>query len=163
MLFCKSLSKIGRPSFIDLVVIMAIVGAIVVGALAFINPLERLRQKEDAITHTSASLLAQALSAYESGYAKLPWEATSKEDSPTFQNSRPQKDWLGELESKGYIKKELCLQTNLKEYLVVNTAPQKVCFYPESAKYRSLGKYDESGINECLPEGFTPCFICFEY
>jgi len=155
--------KIGKPSFIDILVSLAVFGFLVVLVLAYINPLERLRRNEDAKTYQAAQKLAEALRSYENQRQSLPWQDTQEEDSPSDSNKKPQQSWLAVLESNGLLEKNLGQFTNLKEYLVVNTSPQKVCFYPQSVEFRKQGKYDESGINECLPEGFTPCYICFEY
>ena len=150
----KIARKIAHPSFIDILISLASLGFLVVLLLAVINPLEKIRRVDDEKTYLSGQKLAQALKSFQSREGKLPWKETS---------SRPEQTWLKVLVDGGYLEADLATFTNLKEYLVVNTAPQKICFYPLSEEFRKQGNLDESGVNECLPEGFTPCYICFEF
>lgn len=158
------LNKLIFPvSFIDILISLIIFGFLVVIILAVINPLERIRKKEDVLTYEAAKNLSQILSAYILTENKPPWEATSDNDSPTPENNKPQLSWLEELNRTNKLPEGFQYLTYVKEDLHINYLPRKVCFYPDSVEYRQLGKYDEGGVNECLPQGFTPCYICFDY
>lgn len=159
----KIFKKIGKPNFIDILISLVVVGTFFVIVLAILNPLEKIRRREDLETQNSAEKLAKALQGYKSASSSYPWEVTSLVDTPTKEDSKPKQSWLEILENENYLEQGLKSKTNLKEYLVINTLPDKVCYYPQSTQYRQFGKYDESGVNECLPEGFTPCFVCFDY
>lgn len=154
MILPKIARKIGRPSFIDILISFVLFGFLLALLLAVINPLEKIRRIDDTKTYQAGQKLALALQSFQAQNASLPFKETGVRPEPT---------WLKTLESGGFLEEGLSSLTNLKEYLVVNITPPKICFYPQSEEFRKQGNLDESGVNECLPQGFTPCYICFEF
>lgn len=148
-------------TLIELLIVITIIGVLVVGILAAINPVEQVRRAQDQGTESDASELLKALDRYYTAFFEYPWEGAT----PACSGGAPyftlvQTCWLNELKTRGEIKDVFVSRTSWSKIRVTQSGTViHACFSPTSSTFKKQANdagYDQYGNTGCT----TNCWDC---
>jgi len=151
-------------TFIELLIVIALLGALAVGLLATIDPFEQLKKGRDTSQRNTVSEIYDALLRYYSNKGFFPWNTatstnpTSGPINPLFMGSITELMNVGELKTRF---PDLAGTGNLgKIYINSQTSESaSVCFMPESKGFQADAKtiYDQYGDTSTAGYGTAGC------
>lgn len=174
MSFIKRYSK--GFTLLELLIVIALLGALFIGLLATLDPLEQIKKGGDtARRNITAELYGSSINYYavRNGY---PWtsDITGMAGSDTLMTSSPN-GYISQIVSSGELKNDfitLAGSGNLSKLFLTSTADANglrqnltICFLPESkafgrdvnAQYGKMGAVSSG----CLSTGGgSPCYFC---
>ena len=158
-------------TLVELLIVIALLGALAVGLLATIDPFEQLKKGRDTSLRNTVSELYNANLRYYSTKGEFPW-STSLTFTKTVNQMGSDVTSLmnaGELKNRFM---ELAGTGNLAKIYVSSTSPEHIatCFKPESkafqvdpnTQYASDGQTSGSTCKSQTSSGGTDCFFCIQ-
>lgn len=144
-------------TLIELLIVITIIGVLVVGILAAINPVEQVRRAQDQGIESDASEFLKACDRYYTAFFEYPWKA-SIPTSPILVSSRPA--WLTELKDKGEIKDVFVSRPSWSKIYITQTGTNVyACFDPASTTFQKQA--DANGRFRAGTTGCTSnCYDC---
>lgn len=153
-------------TLIELIVVIAIMGILLLGLLISIDPLEKLAKGRDTNRRRAAIEYFLAMQRYYSINTRFPWgigaSAISIEDSGV----------LATLVGNGELSPKFTSQLGVNPYIGITVTTQSVanggkiwvCFNPESKGIsREVNvTYQQPGTGICDPETSDDCYFCAE-
>lgn len=163
-------SKLGF-TLIELLIVISLLGALAVGMLAALDPLEQIKKGTDTGTRNTVEEIYNAMVRFYAIKTKFPW-GTDIFDTMAA-NSSDALVYVSDVIEAGELKidfVQLAGTTRLSGILMTSTDPDQltVCFEPVSksfqkdpnTKWSSEGT-DQSGGTDCKSSGGTAdCFWC---
>lgn len=162
-------------TLVELLIVIALLGALAVGLLASLDPFEQFKKGSDTGTRNTVSEIQQGVIRYYSIKNQMPW-GTSGDTNATFTTMKADNSlftgYISSIIDTGELKKDFVslAQTQLKA-IFVSGDDQKVtvCFQPQSKSFRSDAntKFDAIGneltgtaATNCPNPTATSCFWC---
>ena len=136
-------------TLIELLIVIALLGALAVGLLAALDPFEQLKKGTDTGVRNTVSEVHGAIIRYYAVRGDMPWESNSI--GPIDLSSGYNTVGLQKIVETGELKSDfstLAGGDRLRKITVIGTKESvTVCFRPESKSFRSdpNTKYDSSG------------------
>ncbi|KKS96689.1 MAG: hypothetical protein UV73_C0009G0040 [Candidatus Gottesmanbacteria bacterium GW2011_GWA2_43_14] len=170
--------KSSNPGFtlIEILIVVALLGALTIGLLATLDPFQQIRKGADSARRTMASDLYRAFIAYQATKGSFPWTA----DVPaTLANDTSMTDgttgYITALVNSGELKSNFITAagSNLGKLYVTSTDTAgvydlNVCYLPESKSFANdpAAIYDSAGADglTCIANGLgsDTCYICIK-
>lgn len=136
-------------TLIELLIVITIIGVLVVGILAAINPVEQVRRAQDQGTESDASEFLKAADRYYTAFFKYPWTGVDDPTTPTLVKST----WLTELYNKGEIKDVFRTRASWSKVYITQTGTNVyACFKPTSSTFQK-----QADANGRFQDGSTGC------
>lgn len=156
-------------TLIELIIVIALLGALAIGLLATIDPFEQLKKGRDTSLRNTVAEVYNAELRYYATRGEFTWgTGTSFTNSVVNMTSD-----LTSLINAGELKErfsDLAGSSNLSKVLVTSTAPDDlaVCFEPESkgfqldpvTVYASDGQTSAVTCKSQTSTGGTDCYLC---
>lgn len=175
----KVLNKKGF-TLVELLIVIALLGALAVGMLAALDPFEQLKKGTDTGTRNTVSEVQGAVIRYFALKGWMPWCTSADAGDCTLPaqadlSSSPMDSALSRIVDTGELKSNFTdlATSNLSKIFVTGTTDSlAVCFQPQSKSFRCdpNTKYTQAGIidtDTCDPNaaGFvcgtqTVCYWC---
>ncbi len=156
-------------TLIELLIVIALLGALAVGLLATVDPFEQLKKGRDTSTRNTASEFYNSVVRFYSAKGSFPTALV--EGTQTTLNALS--DAISEIAAAGELKSDffnLAGTGNLRRIEVYIPTSEKivVCFNPESKAFRNdqNTKFDSTGgipgSDVCPNATSTSCYVCFQ-
>ncbi|MFZ5845388.1 MAG: prepilin-type N-terminal cleavage/methylation domain-containing protein, partial [Patescibacteria group bacterium] len=154
-------------TLVELLIVIALLGALAVGLLATIDPFEQLKKGRDTSIRNTVSEFYNANLRYYATKASFPWGTGSTFTAKTVNTMGSE---VTELVSAGELKNrfmELAGTGNLGKIYVTSTAAEHVavCFRPESKSFQAdantvYGSDGSAVTSGCKSQGGTSlCYL----
>jgi prepilin-type N-terminal cleavage/methylation domain-containing protein len=146
-------------TLIELLIVIALLGALAVGLLAALDPFEQLKKGTDTGVRNTVSEVHGAIIRYYAVRGNMPWQSNSI--GPIDLSSGYNQVGIQRIVETGELKTDfsaLAGDDRLRKITVIGTQESvTVCFRPESKSFRSdpNTKYDASGRE--VGTGTTTC------
>lgn len=151
-------------TLIELLIVIALLGALAVGLLAALDPFEQLKKGTDSGIRNTVSEIHGALIRYYAIKNSLPW---GENNYSGFANNAS--TYLQSVVDTGELKQDFFkLAENQLAQIFINGTPEQVtvCFQPKSKSFRSdpNTKYaqngSEIGDGSCPNSSAETCYWC---
>lgn len=157
-------------TLIELLIVIALLGALAVGLLAAVDPFEQLKKGRDTSTRNTAAEFFNSTIRYYANRAAFP--GTLAAGGASAQALSQYSSEISELAVAGELKSDfynLAGAGNLARIYVTTPSTESivVCFNPESKAFRNdqNTRYDSVGNQQatdvCPNATSTSCFVCF--
>lgn len=158
-------------TLVELLIVIALLGALAIGLLATVDPFEQLKKGRDVSVSNMVAEFLNANLRYYSTKGNFTWGTGS---TFTAQGANAMGSDITSLIDAGELKNrfiDIAGTGNLAKVLVTSTAADQlaVCFSPESKTFQANANtvYASSGVaisdNSCKSQGGTAlCFYCVQ-
>lgn len=152
-------------TLIELLIVIALLGALAVGLLAALDPFEQLKKGTDSGIRNTVSEIHGALIRYYAIKNSLPWGENGYSGSAEGASA-----YLQSVIDTGELKTDFFrLAQNQLEQIFINGGSENVtvCFQPKSKSFRSdpNTKYDQNGneiTDGCPNANASTCYWCVQ-
>ena len=160
----KKLLKSGF-TLVELLIVIALLGALAVGLLAALDPFEQLKKGTDTGTRNTVSEIHGSVIRYYAIKDEMPWEEVGTY-SGTAEDAV---DYISMIVETGELKSDFSSLAGGKLEninIIGNEESVTVCFQPGSKSFRSdkNTKFDSSGVEvtdgSCPSGSSTSCYWC---
>ena len=162
-------------TLIEILIVVALLGALVAGLLATLDPFQQIRKGADTSSRSMAADLYRAFVSYQAVRGQFPWAADVVGlAASAIDMTEASTGYITQIISAGELKSEFINSigaTNLGKVFVSSTAVSgvrnnlSVCFLPESKSFGAdpNARYDINGdvSSGCIATGgTTACYWC---
>jgi prepilin-type N-terminal cleavage/methylation domain len=161
-------------TLIELLIVIALLGALAVGLLAAVDPFEQLKKGRDTSTRNTAAEFFNAAIRYYAQRSQFPWDVVNELTTGNATTLANLSGSISEAIAAGELKADFYNlaggSSNLARINVYYPASEQaiVCFQPESKAFRNDKNtiYNSTGsqqaTNVCPNATSTSCYICFK-
>lgn len=161
-------------TLVELLIVIALLGALAVGLIGAIDPFEQLKKGQDTGTRNTVSEIHSAVIRHFALKGYMPWctdADTCDNPQSSALNSTPMSEAISRIIDTGELKSNFTTIQNKelsKVFVTGTTEDAKVCYRPVSKSFRSDDntKYtkggDEAGAGTCGTTEATACYWCVQ-
>lgn len=167
-------------TLVELLIVIALLGALAIGLLATVDPFEQLKKGRDTATRNTVSELYNGFIRYYAINSKFPWDTTAQ--TGVAGSVSAMSGYISAVANAGELKEkfiELATTGRLAKVTITSTSPAtgakeqiSVCYAPESKSFRNDDNtmFDASGVtigtanlSNCTGRGGSnTCYWCMQ-
>lgn len=162
-------------TLLEILIVVALLGALIIGVLATIDPLEQIKKGTDTVRRNTSTEIYNAMISYYSINSSFPWTADVSAVAANAATMTDATGFLATAVNAGELKPDFVslAGTHLGRIFLTSTDPGtgvrqtiSVCFLPEAksftlednARYNSAGDPGTTCVS--TEAGGVPCYWC---